>query len=114
MNEIVYEKIMEHAGRNQILVFVHSRKETGDLFFNFYLNYNYNIYYNFLGKTARAIRDMCLEKDTLGQFLREGSASMEVLRTEAEQVKVNIKYLFSFFFCIFFNINNFKYFRIKN
>jgi hypothetical protein len=40
------------------------------------------------GKTARAIRDMCLEKDTLGQFLREGSASMEVLRTEAEQVKV--------------------------
>ncbi|XP_003393281.1 putative U5 small nuclear ribonucleoprotein 200 kDa helicase [Bombus affinis] len=67
MNEIVYEKTMEHAGRNQVLVFVHSRKETG--------------------KTARAIRDMCLEKDTLGQFLREGSASMEVLRTEAEQVK---------------------------
>eukprot|EP00096_Caligus_rogercresseyi_P012340 TRINITY_DN5132_c0_g1_i1.p1 TRINITY_DN5132_c0_g1~~TRINITY_DN5132_c0_g1_i1.p1 ORF type:complete len:1550 (-),score=525.80 TRINITY_DN5132_c0_g1_i1:223-4416(-) len=30
---------------------------------------------------------MCLEKDTLGQFLREGSASMEVLRTESEQVK---------------------------
>ncbi|XP_049856999.1 putative U5 small nuclear ribonucleoprotein 200 kDa helicase [Schistocerca gregaria] len=69
MNEIVYEKVMEHAGRNQVLVFVHSRKETG--------------------KTARAIRDMCLEKDTLGQFLREGSASMEVLRTEAEQVKNN-------------------------
>lgn len=67
MNEIVYEKIMEHAGRNQVLVFVHSRKETG--------------------KTARAIRDMCLEKDTLGSFLREGSASMEVLRSEADQVK---------------------------
>lgn len=33
---------------------------------------------------------MCLEKDTLGQFLREGSASMEVLRTEAEQVKVSL------------------------
>lgn len=32
MNEIVYEKIMEHAGRNQILVFVHSRKETGDFY----------------------------------------------------------------------------------
>lgn len=67
MNEIVYEKIMEHAGKNQVLVFVHSRKETG--------------------KTARAIRDMCLEKDTLGLFLREGSASTEVLRTEAEQCK---------------------------
>lgn len=49
-------------------MFVHSRKETG--------------------KTARAIRDMCLEKDTLGLFLREGSASTEVLRTEAEQCKV--------------------------
>ncbi|XP_076251373.1 U5 small nuclear ribonucleoprotein l(3)72Ab [Rhynchophorus ferrugineus] len=69
MNEIVYEKTMEHAGRNQILIFVHSRNETG--------------------KTARAIRDMCLEKDTLGQFLKEGSASMEVLRSEAEQVKNN-------------------------
>ncbi|CAO1443370.1 unnamed protein product [Diamesa tonsa] len=67
MNEIVYEKIMEKAGRNQVLVFVHSRKETG--------------------KTARAIRDICLEKDTLGSFLREGSASMEVLRSESEQVK---------------------------
>ncbi len=67
MNEIVYEKVMEHAGKNQVLVFVHSRKETV--------------------KTARAIRDMCLEKDTLGSFLREGSASMEVLRSEAEQVK---------------------------
>ena len=53
---------------SQVLVFVHSRKETG--------------------KTARAIRDMCLEKDTLGQFLKEGSASTEILRTEAEQVKV--------------------------
>jgi len=51
----------------QVLVFVHSRKETG--------------------KTARALRDMCLEKDTLGKFLKEGSATMEVLRREAEQVK---------------------------
>jgi pre-mRNA-splicing helicase BRR2 len=67
MNEIVYEKVMEHAGKNQILVFVHSRKETG--------------------KTARSIRDLCLEKDSLGAFLREGSASTEVLRNEAEQVK---------------------------
>ncbi|XP_002165482.2 U5 small nuclear ribonucleoprotein 200 kDa helicase isoform X1 [Hydra vulgaris] len=67
MNEVVYEKVMENAGKNQVLVFVHSRKETG--------------------KTARALRDLCLERDTLGQFLREDSASMEVLRTEAEQVK---------------------------
>ncbi|XP_067656314.1 U5 small nuclear ribonucleoprotein 200 kDa helicase-like isoform X1 [Haliotis asinina] len=67
MNDIVYEKVMDHAGKNQLLIFVHSRKETG--------------------KTARAIRDMCLEKDTLGVFLKEGSASTEILRSEAEQVK---------------------------
>jgi len=67
MNDIVYEKVMQHAGKNQVLVFVHSRKETG--------------------KTARAVRDMCLERDSIGQFLREGSASTEVLRREADQVK---------------------------
>ncbi|KAJ8667090.1 hypothetical protein QAD02_008752 [Eretmocerus hayati] len=81
MNEVVYEKTMDHAGKNQVLIFVHSRKETG--------------------QTARAIRDMCLEKDTLGQFLREGSASMEVLRTEAEQVKnMELKDLLPYGFAI--------------
>lgn len=69
MNEVVYDKVMEHAGKNQVLVFVHSRKETS--------------------KTAKTIRDMCLEKDTIGMFLKEDSASTEVLRTEAEQTKVS-------------------------
>lgn len=68
MNEVVYDKVMEHAGKNQVLVFVHSRKETS--------------------KTAKTIRDMSLEKDTIGMFLKEDSASTEVLRTEAEQTKV--------------------------
>ncbi|CAH8538749.1 unnamed protein product [Schistosoma rodhaini] len=67
MNDIVYDKVMEHAGRNQILIFVHSRKETG--------------------KTARTLRDACLEKDTLGIFMKEKNASAVVLRQEAEQVK---------------------------
>ena len=67
MNDILYSKVLEHAGKNQILIFVHSRKETA--------------------KTAKSLLDMCLEKDTLGHFLREGSASTEVLRTESEQVK---------------------------
>lgn len=71
MNDVVYDKVMEHAGRNQVLVFVHSRKETS--------------------KTAKAIRDMCLEKDTIGSFLKEDSASTEVLRTEAEQTKVSFE-----------------------
>lgn len=68
MNDIVYDKVMEHAGRNQILIFVHSRKETG--------------------KTARTLRDSCLEKDTLGIFMKEKNASAVVLRQEAEQVRL--------------------------
>lgn len=81
MNEILYEKVLANAGRNQILVFVHSRKETG--------------------KTARALRDMFLERDTLGSFLREASASAEVLRTEAAQVKnAELKDLLAYGFAI--------------
>lgn len=81
MNEILYEKVLEHAGRNQILIFVHSRKETG--------------------KTARSVRDLCLERDTLGIFMKESSASTEVLRSEAEQVKnLELKDLLPYGFAI--------------
>ncbi|XP_074602133.1 U5 small nuclear ribonucleoprotein l(3)72Ab [Brevipalpus obovatus] len=69
MNEILYEKVLQQAGRNQVLIFVHSRKDTA--------------------KTAKAIRDMCLEKDTLGGFLRENTVSTQVLRDEADKVKSN-------------------------
>ncbi|CAJ0749211.1 10358_t:CDS:2 [Entrophospora sp. SA101] len=67
MNELTYLKVMDQAGKNQVLVFVHSRKETA--------------------KTAKTIRDMALEKQTTGQFLREDSASCEILRDEAKTVK---------------------------
>ena len=67
MNEIVYEKTLEQAGKNQVLVFVHSRKECA--------------------KTARAIRDMALERETLGDFLQEDGASREILQTESESTK---------------------------
>ena len=67
MNEIVYNKTHEQAGKNQVLVFVHSRKECA--------------------KTARAIRDMALERETLGDFLQEDGASREILQTEAESTK---------------------------
>jgi pre-mRNA-splicing helicase BRR2 len=81
MNDLVYDKVMEHAGKNQVLIFVHSRKETG--------------------KTARAIRDACLEKDTINAFLKDGSASQEILRTEAEQTKnLELKDLFPYSFAI--------------
>ncbi|KAF8761911.1 Sec63 protein [Rhizoctonia solani] len=67
MNEVCYEKVLDHAGKNQVLVFVHSRKETA--------------------KTAKFIRDMALEKETITQFVKPESASREILQTEVETVK---------------------------
>lgn len=66
MNELVYEKVLENAGKNQVLIFVHSRKETG--------------------KTARAIRDTFLDKETIGGLVKS-SASLEILKKEADEVK---------------------------
>lgn len=58
---------MEEAGVNQILIFVHSRKETV--------------------KTAKALRDTALQNDTLSKFLKEGTASTAVLAEEAASIK---------------------------
>lgn len=67
MNEICFEKVLAAAGKHQVLVFVHSRKETA--------------------KTARFIRDKALGSDMIGRFLKEDSASREILQTETESVK---------------------------
>jgi pre-mRNA-splicing helicase BRR2 len=67
MNEICYEKVMVAAGKHQVLIFAHSRKETA--------------------KTARAIRDTALANDTLTRFLKDESASQEILCAHAELVK---------------------------
>ncbi|KAK9129134.1 hypothetical protein Sjap_009621 [Stephania japonica] len=69
MNDICYEKVMAVAGKHQVLIFVHSRKETA--------------------KTARAIRDTALANDTLSRFLKEDSASREILHSHTELVKSN-------------------------
>ena len=53
MNEITYQKVVDQAGKDQVLIFVHSRKETP--------------------KTAKTIKDMALEKDTLGLFINPSS-----------------------------------------
>ena len=69
MNDVCYNKVLEQVGqnKNQMLIFVHSRKETA--------------------KTAKFIRDKALEMDTIGQILRSDAASREILREEAEQVQ---------------------------
>ncbi|KAK3330391.1 Sec63 Brl domain-containing protein [Apodospora peruviana] len=61
MNDICYSKVLEHVGtnRNQMLVFVHSRKETA--------------------KTAKYIRDKALEMETINQILKHDAGTREVL-----------------------------------
>ena len=68
MNDITYTKVLEHVGtnRNQMIIFVHSRKETA--------------------KTARYVRDKALEEETIGQILRSDAGSREALTMEAESV----------------------------
>lgn len=82
MNEVTYQKVVDTAGtRNQVLVFVHSRRETG--------------------RTARAIRDMALQKDTLGKFLAEDSAVRLLLQQESETIKTaELKELLPYGFAI--------------
>ncbi|XP_020102625.1 DExH-box ATP-dependent RNA helicase DExH12-like [Ananas comosus] len=81
MNEICYEKVIAAAGKHQVLIFVHSRKETA--------------------KTARAIRDTALTNDTLGRFLKDDSASREILHSQTEFVKSNdLKELLPYGFAI--------------
>ncbi|KAI9745256.1 MAG: DEIH-box ATPase [Claussenomyces sp. TS43310] len=68
MNDVTYTKVLEHVGknRNQMIIFVHSRKETA--------------------KTARYVRDKALEEETIGQILRSDAGSREALTSEAESV----------------------------
>ena len=68
MNDVCYTKVMEQVGakRQQLLIFVHSRKETG--------------------KTAKYIRDKAIEMETIGQIMRSDAASREVLNEESSGV----------------------------
>lgn len=68
MNDVCYTKVIEQVGqhRNQMLIFVHSRKETA--------------------KTAKYIRDKAIEMETIGQILRSDAASRAILAEEAESV----------------------------
>lgn len=81
MNEVCYEKLMESAGKNQVLIFVHSRKETT--------------------KTASTLRDLAMQNDTLAKFLHEDSASREILQAEVESIKTQeVKDLLPYGFAI--------------
>jgi len=81
MNKLCFEKVSEHAGTNQVLVFVHSRKETA--------------------KTAKMLRDMAIENNTIGKYVGDDTASREILTQEAENAKsADLKDLLPYGFAI--------------
>ena len=83
MNDVCYTKVLEHVGtnKNQMLIFVHSRKETA--------------------KTAKFIRDKAVEMETIGQILRTDAASRALLAEEADAVNdANLKDLIPYGFGI--------------
>lgn len=83
MNDVCYTKVLEHVGTNQqqMLIFVHSRKETA--------------------KTAKFIRDKAIENETIGQIMRSDAASRQILSEEADAViDPNLKDLLPYGFAI--------------
>ncbi|KAF5197406.1 Dexh-box atp-dependent rna helicase dexh12 [Thalictrum thalictroides] len=67
MNDLCYEKVVAVAGKQQVLIFVHSMNETIQM--------------------ARKIRDIACSNGDLGHFLKEGSASHKVLNHLAHLVR---------------------------
>jgi pre-mRNA-splicing helicase BRR2 len=81
MNEICYNKVLSAAGQHQVLIFVHSRKETA--------------------KTARYLKETALANDTLMRFMKDSSASKVILQEEADSSKdAALKELLPFGFAI--------------
>lgn len=81
-NDICYEKcVTQRQQGNQVLIFVHSRAETG--------------------KTAKALRDLALDRDELSHFVRDGGGTQEILREEVGSVKnPDLKEVLSYGFAI--------------
>ena len=90
----MYEKVVGLAGKQQVLVFTHSRKDTAKTVCLPRLSPAWSHPFQ-----ARQIRDSCLEKDTLGLFLKEDSASAEILRT-TEVKNSDLKELLPYGFAI--------------
>ncbi|KAI5815505.1 DEAD/DEAH box helicase domain-containing protein [Pyronema omphalodes] len=81
MNEVCYTKVIEQAATNQMIIFVHSRKETA--------------------KTAKFIRDKALEKETIQTILKSDAGTRELLQHEADQASdANLKDLLPYGFAI--------------
>eukprot|EP01054_Gregarina_sp_Poly1_P009530 Gregarina_sp_Poly_1__9529@NODE_59_length_17172_cov_76_315580_g50_i0_p1_GENE_NODE_59_length_17172_cov_76_315580_g50_i0NODE_59_length_17172_cov_76_315580_g50_i0_p1_ORF_typecomplete_len2257_score414_55Sec63/PF02889_16/6_8e81Sec63/PF02889_16/1_2e62DEAD/PF00270_29/3_1e03DEAD/PF00270_29/1_6e26DEAD/PF00270_29/6_6e15DEAD/PF00270_29/1_7e03Helicase_C/PF00271_31/1_1e16Helicase_C/PF00271_31/0_00051Helicase_PWI/PF18149_1/2_9e23ResIII/PF04851_15/1_9e14ResIII/PF04851_15/1_9e03ResIII/PF04851_15/0_15Flavi_DEAD/P len=66
LNEVCYNKMMDYAGKSQILIFVHSRKETA--------------------RTAKFLKDTCVSKEDWVKFYEAESASKAILESEKDNV----------------------------
>ena len=66
LKELLYQKVMERVNKQQILIFVHSRRETA--------------------KTARELRDQAYANDDLARLIKEDSPSHKILTDEATKV----------------------------
>ncbi|KAJ2713418.1 Pre-mRNA-splicing helicase BRR2 [Coemansia spiralis] len=67
MDQVCYAKVKRHVQDSQVLVFVHSRKETV--------------------RTAQRLRDMAVDEQATELLVRSQSATSEILREEAEATK---------------------------
>lgn len=56
-------QVLDCAGKHQVLIFVHSRKETA--------------------KTAQYLKQTALDNDHLAKFMRDDSASREILQVSS-------------------------------
>eukprot|EP01132_Coremiostelium_polycephalum_P002462 gene2462-3044_t len=68
LNDVTYKKVAERAGVNQILIFVHSRRETS--------------------KTGRDIRDRAIEDDIVGRLIKD-IGTREILKEETANTAKN-------------------------
>lgn len=75
MNELTYEKVKEQVeGSNQVIVFVHSRKETSS--------------------TCQHLINKAIDEEIIDKFLRPGSTSSEIVREELSGVNSkDLRYL---------------------
>ena len=79
LKHTVYDAVMENAGRNQVLISLHLRKETQTV--------------------ATAIRDLFEEDSTDKKLLEENSPSREELSTKATQAAVsNLIYMYMYLY----------------
>lgn len=77
----MFPQVMDCAGKHQVLIFVHSRKETF--------------------KTAKFLKDEALQNDKLAQFIGTSGATRELLQSESETTKnTQLKELLPFGFAV--------------